>query len=187
MPERNIPRHVISLTAFFVTAFLTGFLVPIPGKMELLGTLKDSLEPYLTLSPWKMFFFILLNNSVKSFAVLLSGILFGLTPLIAVAANGYILGVAYLLTSGEVGYVQAAKAVLPHGVLEIPAVILTAGYGLWLGVSFAKRIRWRNLVGFGDQVIHAIRMYFKVAFPLFILAALIETFLIFSLGGGVPR
>jgi len=186
MPERNIIRYVVSLTALFVAAFFTGFLVPIPGKMELLGTLMDSFDPFLTLPPWEMFFFILLNNSAKSFAILLSGILFGLVPLIAVATNGYILGVAYLLTSGEVGYVQAAKTVLPHGVLEIPAVILTAGYGLWLGVTFAKRIRRRDMAGFGDQVVHGIRMFFKIAFPLFILAALIETFLIFSMGS-VPR
>jgi len=53
--------------------------------------------------------------------------------LIAFATNGYILGVAYLLASGKVEYVQAAKAVLPHGVLEIPAVIFSAAYGLWLG------------------------------------------------------
>ena len=82
---------------------------------------------------------------------------------------------------------HAAKTVLPHGVLEIPAVIFSAAYGLWLGVTFAKRIRRRDMVGFGDQVIHAIRMFFKVALPLFILAALIETFLIYSMGGGVPR
>ena len=82
---------------------------------------------------------------------------------------------------------QAAKTVLPHGVLEIPAIIFTAGYGLWLGVTFARGIRRRDMAGFGYQVIHAIKMFFKVAFPLFILAALTETFLIFSLGGGVPR
>jgi stage II sporulation protein M len=187
MPERNIPRYVVILTALFVSASLTGFFAPIPGKRELLGTLFDSYAPFLTLPPWKIFFVILLNNSTKSFAVLLSGILFGLVPLIAVATNGYILGVAYLFASGEVGYVKAAKSVLPHGVLEIPAIILTAGYGLWLGVTFAKRIRQRDMAGFGDQVIHGIRMFFKVAFPLFILAALIETFLIFSMGGGVPR
>ena len=186
MPERNIARYVVSLTALFVVAFLAGFLAPIPGKMDLLGTLKDSLEPILSLSPWKMFFVILLNNTAKSFAILLSGILFGIVPLVAVATNGYVLGVAYLFASGEVGYVLAAKTVLPHGVLEIPAVILAAAYGLWFGVTFAKRIRRRNMVGFGDQVIHGIRMFFKIAFPLFILAALIETFLIYSMGG-VPR
>jgi len=78
--------------------------------------------------------------------------------------------------------VQAANAVLPHGVLEIPAVIFSAAYGLWLGVTFAKRIRQRDMVGFGNQVIHAIRMFFKIVFPLFILATLIETVLIFSMG-----
>ena len=87
MPERNIPLYVVSLTAVFIAAFLAGFLAPIPGKMDLLGTLMDSFKSYLPLPPWKIFFFLLLNNSVKSFAVLLSGILFGLVPLIAVASN----------------------------------------------------------------------------------------------------
>jgi uncharacterized membrane protein SpoIIM required for sporulation len=75
---------------------------------------------------------------------------------------------------------------LPHSMLEMPAVILAAAYGLWLGVTFTNRIRQRNLVGFGYQVRHAIRMFFKIAFPLFILAAFIETFLIYSMGG-IPR
>jgi uncharacterized membrane protein SpoIIM required for sporulation len=70
---------------------------------------------------------------------------------------------------------------------ETPAVILAASYDLWLGVTFTGRIRQRDMAGFGNQVIHAIRMFFLVAFPLFILAALIETFLIFSMGGVVPR
>lgn len=186
MSERNIPRYIVYLTALFVLASLLGFLAPIPGKLDLVGTLMASFTPFLTLPPRKMFFVILLNNSTKSFVILLSGILFGLVPLIAVATNGYILGIAYLFASGEVGYVKAAKAVLPHGVLEIPAVIFSAAYGLWLGVKFARQIRKRDLTGFGEHVRHAITMFFKVAFPLFILATLIETFLIFSMGGSVP-
>ena len=38
-----------------------------------------------------------------------------------------------------------------------------------------------NLTGFGNRVIHAIRMFFCIAFPLFFLAALIETALISSM------
>jgi uncharacterized membrane protein SpoIIM required for sporulation len=52
-----------------------------------------------------MFFAILLNNSAKSFAVLLAGILFGIFLLLAVAMNGYILGIAYLFAYRGVGYV----------------------------------------------------------------------------------
>jgi stage II sporulation protein M len=183
MPERNIPRYVVSLTALFFVAFLLGFFAPIPGKMDLFGILKNAFEPILTLSPWKMFVVILLYNSAESFAVLLSGILFGVIPLIAVATNGYLLGATYMFASRSVGYVKAAKEVLPHGVFEILAVLISAAYGLWLGVTFVKQIRRRDMAGFGDQVIHAIRMFFKIAFPLFILAAFIETFLIYSMRG----
>ena len=187
MPERNIPRNLVILSALFVGSSLLGFFAPIPGKLGLFGELKDAFGPMLTLSPWKMFFVILLFNSAESFAVLLSGILFGIVPLIAVATNGYILGAIYMFASRRVGYVKAAKEVLPHGIFEILAVLISAAYGLWLGVTFAKRIRERDLVGFGDHIKHAIRMFFLVAFPLFVLAALIETFLIFSMGGGVLR
>ena len=99
MPDRNIPRYVVILSALFVVTFLLGFLAPIPGKLDLLGTVKNAFEPFLTLPPWKMFFVLLLNNSAKSFAILLSGILFGVIPLVAVATNGYILGAAYLFAS----------------------------------------------------------------------------------------
>jgi len=58
--------------------------------MDLIVTLMESFRPFLSLPPWKMFLFILLNNSAKSFAVLLSGILFGIIPMFAVATNGYI-------------------------------------------------------------------------------------------------
>ncbi len=41
-------------------------------------------------------------------------------------------------------------AALPQCVLEIPAIILSAAHGLWLGVTFAKRIRRRDMERFGD-------------------------------------
>ncbi len=81
--------------------------------------------------------------------MLLSGILFGLIPVIAVATNGTVLGIAYLFASGEVGHAKAVKMVLPRGVLEIPTTILSAAYGLWLGVTFANRIQRRDMAEFG--------------------------------------
>jgi len=51
-------------------------------------------------------------------------------------------------------------------------------YGLWLGVEYAKRVGrrdWKEAMG---QVRHAVTMYFKIAFPLFVIAALVETVLI---------
>ena len=47
MPERNIPRYVVSLTVLFVAACLAGFLAPILGKIDLLSTLVDAFKPFL--------------------------------------------------------------------------------------------------------------------------------------------
>lgn len=58
MPERNIPRYCVILTALFVAATLAGFYAPIPGKRELLGDLMASFGPFLELSPWRMFFLV---------------------------------------------------------------------------------------------------------------------------------
>ena len=76
---------------------------------------------------------------------------------------------------------------LPRRVPEISSLIISSVYGLWLGVEYARRVGQRDWEGAGGQVRHAVTMYFMVAFPLFILAALIETFLIISMGGGAPR
>ena len=70
------------------------------------------------------------------------------------------------------------KFIALHGVLEIPALILSMAYGLWLGVVFTKRIGRRNWEGAGGQVRYAVAMYFKIAFPLFVAAALVETVVI---------
>jgi len=72
--------------------------------------------------------------------------------LFAVATNGFVLGVVYRFASRGFGYVKAAKMELPHGVLEIPAVVIAASYGLWLGVTFARILRQKSLAGFEKDV-----------------------------------
>ena len=74
------------------------------------------------------------------------------------------------------------KQITPHGVLEIPALILSMAYRLWLGVVFTKRIGQRNWEGAGGQVRYAVAIYFKIAFPLFVAAALVEVVVIGKMG-----
>jgi len=62
--------------------------------------------------------------------------------------------------------------------LEIPALIISMAYGLWLGVEYAKRAGRRDWKGGMGQVRHAVTMYFKLAFSLFVIAALVETVVI---------
>jgi hypothetical protein len=45
-------------------------------------------------------------------------------PVVSVFVNGYVLGIACLWAVGEAGIASVMKAVLPHGVLDIPAACL---------------------------------------------------------------
>ncbi|OGO25234.1 MAG: hypothetical protein A2W33_06430 [Chloroflexi bacterium RBG_16_52_11] len=188
MPSRGIKPYLLIQSGLFLAGFLIGFFLPVPWTIEMLGELVEKFGPHNKLSPTWLFLFILANNATKAFFILLLlGIMFGILPVVSVFLNGYVLGIVCLWAVGKAGIASAMKAVLPHGVLEIPALIISTAYGLWLGVVFARRISQRDWEGAGGQVRHAVTMYFKIAFPLFILAAAIETFLIFSMGVGVPR
>jgi stage II sporulation protein M len=183
MPSRGIKPYLLIQSGLFLAGFLIGFFLPVPWTIEMLGELVEKFGPHNKLSPTWLFLFILANNATKAFFILLLGIMFGILPVVSVFLNGYVLGIVCLWAVGKAGIASAMKAVIPHGVLEIPTLIISTAYGLWLGVVFARRISQRDWKGAGGQVRHAVTIYFKVAFPLFILAALIETFLIISMGG----
>jgi stage II sporulation protein M len=71
--------------------------------------------------------------------------------------------------------------VLPHGVVEIPALLIAASYGLWIGVMVVRRMRGKESTHLRVHIQHALRRYLVVVFPLLTVAAAIETALILAL------
>ena len=71
---------------------------------------------------------------------------------------------------------------MPHGVFEIPALLLAASYGLWLVVMVVRRMRGKESTLLRFYIEHAFRRYFAIVFPLLIVAAAIETALLLKLG-----
>jgi stage II sporulation protein M len=135
-------------------------------------------DNYRGLAGGKLFFTFLLHNVMASIIVLISGVLVGVVPIFATGANGFFLGVVYRQTAEVVGYWKAALKVLPHGVFELPALLIAASYGLWIGVSVVRRMRGKESTFLRSHIEHAFRRYFIIVFPLLIVAAGIETALI---------
>ncbi|MGG1635994.1 stage II sporulation protein M [Paenibacillus sp. MCAF9] len=109
------------------------------GLGQLAEMIDDSKNPTLT-----MMIFIFLNNAVKSILVMYLGALFGVLPFFFLVVNGMMIG--YLLkTTAELhggGYVMEliVKGLLPHGILEIPAIIIACAYGMRFGVLIFKAV-----------------------------------------------
>jgi stage II sporulation protein M len=66
--------------------------------------------------------------------------------------------------------------IAPHGILELPAILLGTSIGLRLGTQ-----AWRRLAGKADKTLLAelgdgLRIYFTVIVPLLLVAAAIEVY-----------
>ena len=112
---------------------------------------------------------IFAHNAIASFIALFSGVLFFFIPISAVIANGYVTGFVVIPHLSLIGLL------IPHGVFELPAFVLTFSYGIWLGLwpFYRDRIKTVKL-----RLKQCIAIYFSVVVPLLIIAAIIEGSLI---------
>ena len=82
------------------------------------------------LNPLGIMLIIFLNNSIKCLIALLFGIGFGLIPLAFVTYNGFLIGTISLIIGRLEGLLYVLVAIVPHGVIELPMVIISAAIGI---------------------------------------------------------
>jgi uncharacterized membrane protein SpoIIM required for sporulation len=120
-----------------------------------------------------------------AFTFSVAGVLILMLPLTLI---GFLAGVANL--AGINPWLFMAAFMLPHGLLEIPAILLTGAAILQVGATFVTPARGQTI---GEAWLRAMADWVKVTValvvPLFLVAAVMEVFLtprfaIWVLGGG---
>jgi len=178
MLDRTIKPYLLILTLIFAVSFLAGILAPPSIRQQMTEVFQAVVGNYQGLAGGMLYFNILVQNVMATIFVLISGVFVGIIPTFAISSNAFGLGVLYRQAAEVAGYSKAALKVLPYGVFEIPALLIAASYGLWLGVTVLRRMRGKESTPLGVNIEHAFRRYFAVVFPLLIVAAAIETALI---------
>jgi stage II sporulation protein M len=132
-----------------------------------------------------LFSYIFLNNFSVAIMAIFLGIIFGIFPFFIAASNGYILGYIIKLTIQKLGFstgVISLWRLIPHGIFEILAIVISLGFGFKLGVSLFKCLNERNYRPLLENIKLAVKIIFFVILPLLIIAAVIETSLIKLMG-----
>jgi len=179
--DQTIKPYLLILALVLAVSFLAGTIAPSSIRRQMTEMFQAIVGNYQGLSGGRLFFNILLQNVTATIFLLISGVIAGIIPALAIGSNGFGLGVLFRQAAEVSGYTKAALKVLPYGVFEIPALLIAASYGLWLGVMVVRRIRGKESTLLRDQLEHAFRRYFAVVFPLLVVAAAIETALILRL------
>ena len=175
----SIRFYVLLISVVFVGSIIVGYIgflseifnVPLEWIQQLSGNLKDSTERYPTWIIFLAFFAVLfLNNSFTCFLDIILGPLIGIFPLFSVFINGGLLG-WFAKEQGLIIFL----AIVPHGMFEIPAFLLSASIGLRLGREVLKRKEDRDLK---KELWNGLRVFLILILPLLFIAALIESALI---------
>lgn len=124
------------------------------------------------------FFPLLLNN----FVAMITSVAYGLIPFIRLPAltlgvNGASLGLfAGYYVHNNISLWKYLVGVLPHGIFEIPALVLSAALGLYLCRTVTAALREKKKGAVSTAVTRCGQILVYWILPLLILAAVIETY-----------
>ena len=175
----SIRFYVLLISGVFVGSIIIGYIgflseifnVPLEWIQQLSENLKETTQIYPTWIIFLAFFAVLfLNNSFTCFLDIILGPLIGIFPLFSAFINGGLLG-WFAKEQGLIIFL----AIVPHGMFEIPAFLLSASIGLRLGREVLKRKGDRDLK---KELRNGLRVFLILVLPLLFIAALIESALI---------
>jgi stage II sporulation protein M len=139
-----------------------GFETFLNGQLEGLGQLVDMVENSSNKTLFMMIL-IFLNNAIKSILIMYLGAFYGIIPFIFLVTNGMIIGYLLKVTAQSPEALPVwevvVKGLLPHGIIEIPAIIFACAYGLKFGslifrASGSMVFARGKLGGIGKEIEH---------------------------------
>ncbi|MHC1611162.1 MAG: stage II sporulation protein M [Candidatus Methanospirareceae archaeon] len=173
--------YILFVILLFIGAIAVGYMgfmsETFSESFEWLQQLSEGIEDFTELYPsWLifliLFFVIFLNNAFTCFLNLLTGVLIGIFPFFSAVINGGLIG----WLAREEGLI-VFLGIVPHGIFELPAYLLSVAIGLRLGREVFKRREERELKMMLDG---GLRVYLILIVPMLLVAALIESGLIVS-------
>ncbi|AZN38391.1 stage II sporulation protein M [Paenibacillus albus] len=134
-------RHYIAFSTIFLLAgMVVGATNPdldsfIQGQLNGLKTVAQNIDSSNHPTLFLMVF-IFFNNVIKAILVMYIGAIFGIVPIIFLAINGMILGYLVHKTAEQGGDAVVTiifKGLLPHGIIELAAIVIACAYGMRFG------------------------------------------------------
>jgi stage II sporulation protein M len=190
---REMKHYFIACTLVFAAGIYLGysseqFHAFLHGQVQGLGAIAQRLQATEHPQLW-FFVFIFLNNAIKSILFIYLGAFFGVFPLFVLLVNGMILGfVGSAVPENESLLLMTITGILPHGIIELPAIIIACAYGIRFGVLVMKgsvsALRPSMRAQAGGQITRFLQLSLPLTLFLVValfVAAIIESTLTYSL------
>jgi len=173
---KSLRFFIILSLIIFSLAIVQGYQTAqdAPQEIEkLIREFEGIYQPILKAHPLIQFPFIFFNNSLTVFLTIILAVIFGLFPFLVLLVNGLILGV--FISVWDLPWLTFLKGILPHGLVEIPVLLIAAAIGLKIGQTAFRKV-FRKEGRLKPELSQALNFFLKILLPLLALAALLEVF-----------
>jgi|TARA_Y100000034_G_scaffold102405_1_gene127250 stage II sporulation protein M len=173
-------NFIYSVIGIFFVFSLIGFFITAPAIIaeQILKFIEELLLKTQGMGHFELIKFIFFNNVQSSFFGMIFGVFLGIFPIVAVIANGYMLGfVASLVVNSE--GISVLWRLFPHGIFELPAIFISLGLGLKIGTFIFQK---KKLESLKKYFLNSLRVFLFIILPLLIIAAIVEGSLIYLVG-----
>ncbi|MFH1326823.1 MAG: stage II sporulation protein M [archaeon] len=167
--SKNFIYFVIGLF-IFVSVSVTLGLQNSQLNLILLEQIERLLLEFEGLGIFQTIAKIFLNNFLASFLGVVLGVFLGIPTVLFILTNGYMVGFVSSLAIKERG-IFSLWMLLPHGIFELPAIFISFGLGLRLGMFILARDPLKELK---RSVRMIVGVFLFIVMPLLIIAAVIE-------------
>jgi len=174
---KKLKNYILFIFVLFLIIGILGFIFPIFFEEQIIKLVGELVEKTQGLSGLELVIFIFLNNLKSSFFAILLGIFFGFISVFIIIVNAYVLGFVGSKVVAAEGFSILLK-LLPHGIFEIPAVIISVAMGLRLGMFLFVHRGKSKKKEFAKWLRDSLRVFIFIIVPLLIIAAIIEGVLI---------
>lgn len=139
---------------------------------------QDMFGPLKEMTSLELFVTIFYINTRTSFLIMVLGVFVGFFPFVSLWGNGTVVGLLYGKFIAEGGNsLVFLMGILPHGVIEIPAILIAASQGFRLGKEIISPPRGKSRSESLRVNLRKGLKLFALIIPLLLIAALIEVYL----------
>lgn len=180
----NLSKTILVCTLLFIVCIISGISFGMNNVDSTKGIIQSFIEGKSDIlsEVGNINAIGLIKNNIVACGM---SILFGFIPFIflsifSLGINGFLVGVVLGLGKAATGtsiIKTFILGILPHGIFEIPALIISMSMGIYLCLNLSMKVFGRGKEKISKILLEYIRLFISVILPMIIIAGIIETYI----------
>lgn len=177
----SFKNAIFIITILFIFSIITGCVLAFYLSKDALFrqvTIEVSHQKLSVLpTDYYYFFYLISHNLVAALVPVILFFFFGLYSIFHILYTGYHLGLVAVYSYRVHDLEGFFAGILPHGIFEVPGIILSDALGFYIGIKFLRKVFAKEHKEFQQALRTVALILIKFVIPLFLIAGLIEAYI----------